>query len=324
MEKHIDRARAGSRLLRLFGFGVLSIVFLLGVSLAWGFLTSVPRSPAQSAAAAEVLSERAPFSALSLRAKGAFVVDTSTGTILYTSAPDAQLPLASLTKVALALVAAEVVAPDTAITIPRDVPASSSTGKLPAGSRFRAGDLISWMLVGSSNDAAEILAQAIDDPLTSRYRDAPVGRAAVWRMNDLARALGLTHTYFLNPSGLDESPTQSGAYGSARDVAALFAYAVQTDLMLFADTSQDSVTITSLEGKAAMSFNTDKVLAEIPGLLMGKTGYTDLAGGNLAIAFDASPNHRIVAVVLGSTQEGRFEDMRAIASAARDAFSVAR
>ncbi len=58
------------------------------------------------------------------------------------------------------------------------------------------------------------------------------------------------------------------------------------------------------------AFNTNEALGEIPGLLMGKTGFTDLAGGNLAVVFEAGPARPIVVVVLGSTREGRFADMR--------------
>ena len=53
----------------------------------------------------------------------------------------------------------------------------------------------------------------------------------------------------------------------------------------------------------------------IPGLLGGKTGYTNLAGGNLAVIYDAGLNHPIVVVVLGSTLEGRFGDVETLVDA---------
>jgi len=56
-------------------------------------------------------------------------------------------------------------------------------------------------------------------------------------------------------------------------------------------------------------------LGAIPGIIMGKTGYTDLAGGNLAVVFDAGVGHPVVAVVMGSTQDGRFSDMKQLVSA---------
>jgi D-alanyl-D-alanine carboxypeptidase len=50
-------------------------------------------------------------------------------------------------------------------------------------------------------------------------------------------------------------------------------------------------------------------------LIASKTGYTDLAGGNLAVAFDAGVNRPIVIAVLGSSREERFSDVEKLASA---------
>jgi D-alanyl-D-alanine carboxypeptidase len=65
---------------------------------------------------------------------------------------------------------------------------------------------------------------------------------------------------------------------------------------------------------------TAEPILEFPGLIGAKTGYTDLAGGNLVVAFDLEIGHPVIAVVLGSTQEGRFTDMRALIEAARIAY----
>ena len=137
-------------------------------------------------------------------------------------------------------------------------------------------------------------------------------------MNELVQQLGLTNTYYLNDNGLDISTTQSGAYGSAHDMAMLFAYAASTSPATFAATTQPSVTVHSTTGVAATGVNTDTALDQIPGIIMGKTGYTDLAGGNLAVVFNTA-GHEVVAVVLGSTQDGRFSDMEQIVPAAQTA-----
>ena len=54
--------------------------------------------------------------------------------------------------------------------------------------------------------------------------------------------------------------------------------------------------------------NTNQETGKFPLLIASKTGYTDLAGGNLALAFDAGFNRPIIIVVLGSSYEGRFAD----------------
>jgi len=136
-------------------------------------------------------------------------------------------------------------------------------------------------------------------------------------MNTLAKEIGLAQTYFLNVSGLDVSSTLSGAYGSALDVARLFAFAVAHRPELFAGTARNGVLLSEAGGETALARNTNTALGSIPGLVMGKTGYTDLAGGNLAVVFEAGPARPVAAVVLGSTYEGRFADMRKLVAAAR-------
>ena len=53
----------------------------------------------------------------------------------------------------------------------------------------------------------------------------------------------------------------------------------------------------------------------VPGLLASKTGYTDLANGNLVIAFNVGPMHPVIVAVLGSSQEGRFTDVEKLVNA---------
>lgn len=287
--------------------------------------TAVASSETQVAAVAATNHVReaadAAFAAVSVQAQAALVVDVTDNVVLYAYNPAIQLPLASITKVPLVLAVSEALPMTSTMTLRYGVDGSGSTDTLPPGSQWVTKDLMNFTLVGSSNDGAEALAHAADEPLRVRYPDAPAGGAAVWLMNKLAKDLHLKHTYFLNPTGLDETGTLSGAYGSAGDMALLFAYAASTSPDLFAATSLESVTITAVDGRTATASNTDEAIGDIPGLIMGKTGYTDLAGGNLAVVADMAPGHRIVAVVLGSTREGRFTDMRTLVAATRATYA---
>ena len=65
----------------------------------------------------------------------------------------------------------------------------------------------------------------------------------------------------------------------------------------------------SESGGAHAVLNTNRETGELPLLIASKTGYTDLAGGNLVIAFDAGFNRPIIIAVLGSTAEERFTDV---------------
>jgi len=302
----------------------LALLTLTLITVAFEYKsTELPVEPRAAIASPAVAAEKI-FADLSHSAKSAIVIDIKDNATLYAYNPDVQLPLASLVKIPLALVVSEVLSPDTIVTIPRDTAPQGSIERLAKGEKWRIQDIIDFTLVASSNAGAEILAEAADSAIRARYPDAPAGSAAVWRMNDVARELGLTHTYFLNVSGLDESTTLSGAYGSARDIATLYAYAVSSSQSsIFNETAESGIILKSSNGKGrTVAYNTNEAVRDIPGLIMGKTGITDLAGGNLAVVFDVAPAHPVVAVVLGSTREGRFKDMRELVERARQIISV--
>lgn len=294
---------------RLLGAFVLTLIFFASATVTWSFFSDTlkPTRAAQTATIVAPLQSATPdaFASVSLSAKSAIVLDITEHKTLYALNPDVQLPLASLTKIPLVLVVAQVLPQDAIITMPGGI------SQFAAGTRWKLSDIINFTLAISSNDGADVLAAAAQEGIRAHYPDAPVHDATLWRMNRLAGELGLSHTYFLNDNGLDESPTQSGAYGTARDIAAIFAYAASTSPQTFSATTKQGFSIRSIDGARATAINTDAALPAIPGIIMGKTGYTDLAGGNLAVVYEQS-GHRIVAVVLGSTQAGRFDDMKTL------------
>ncbi len=59
-------------------------------------------------------------------------------------------------------------------------------------------------------------------------------------------------------------------------------------------------------------------LQDMHGFVAAKTGYTDLAGGNLVAIYDLEPGLTVVAAVLGSTRDGRFDDIKTLITAARE------
>ena len=302
---------------RLSGVVALLLLAAAAFVFVYAYMGSIAQTPSTQAASAAAAEDA--FNGISLEAKSAVVIDLKTGQVLYGLNPDVQLPLASLTKTALVLAVVESLPVDTIITIPYDTAPKGAAMRLAKGEQWKLSDVINFTLIASSNEGANILAGAADAAIKSRYPQAPLGGAALWRMNDLARQLSLVHTYFLNVNGLDISTTQSGAYGSARDVATLFAYAASTSPGSFTGTTKDGLLLTDENGNTTSAFNTNEALGAIPGLIMGKTGYTDLAGGNLAVVFDVGLAHPVVDVVLGSSHEGRFTDMQRLVAAARDA-----
>ncbi|MSU73930.1 D-alanyl-D-alanine carboxypeptidase [Candidatus Kaiserbacteria bacterium] len=313
-----EHAGAPRRSMQYFsGVAALALMFFASASLTVAYLSSpgqIASAASQTAAAAPATVED-PFASISLAAESVYVLDLTTNRVLYSKNPDSQLPLASLVKVPLVLAVSEAFEPASVITIPPHSTPDGAGIRLPSGLRFTAQDLIGFTLAASSNEGAAILAEAAEETLRSKYPLSTPGAAALWRMNDIAKNLGLSNMVFRSTNGLDQSDTQAGAYGSAHDVALLFAYAAKTAPAPFGQTSRDTIKIRATTGETVTAANTDEALPAIPGLIMGKTGYTGLAGGNLAIVFEVGPAHPVVAVVMHSTQDGRFSDMKKLVAA---------
>lgn len=240
-----------------------------------------------------------------LTAKAAVLYDPQSHTVLYQKNATAQLPLASLTKLMTAEVVLSVRELDYPVRITaQDLKPEGDWGLKP-GETLTLRQLLTFGLTASSNDAIAAAA-------------ASLGTDYLERMNDEAARLGLTKTRFLNPTGLDVTGAVAGAYGSAYDVARMTAAFYNDHPQLFAQTLARKAVIEG-DAKERTADATAEPIFDIPGVVGAKTGYTDLAGGNLVVVFDLDVGHPVVAVVLGSTREGRFEDIRTLIETARRA-----
>lgn len=255
-----------------------------------------------------------PFDSLALVGKAAFVWDVRKNEPLYAKNGEVQLPLASLTKIMTAVVATESLPSETVVTIGKESLAQEGDSELALNERWTLRSLIDLTLLASSNDGAHALASAVLGGSGASVADDE--DFFVKKMNEKARELRLGQTYFINESGLDViERVAGGAYGSARDLALLFDYVLENHPELFEATKNVSESFTSQSGITHAVLNTNQLVSEIPGIIASKTGLTDLAGGNLAIIFEAGPVYPIVVVVLGSTQEERFSDVSQLVSA---------
>jgi D-alanyl-D-alanine carboxypeptidase len=133
-------------------------------------------------------------------------------------------------------------------------------------------------------------------------------------MNSKARRLGLLSATFYNSTGLDIDEHKAGAYATAEDVNQMNIYALKAYPEIFSATTFSDITLTSESGFLHNVKNTDVSLDKIPNVIFSKTGFTAIAGGNLAIIFKDKMNHDIAITLLGSTFSGRFTDMEKIVS----------
>ena len=248
---------------------------------------------------------------VNLRAAAAFVYDVRSERILYSKNADEALPLASITKLMTALMAYELIADQTATTIPVAAIRQEGDSGLLAGEILETQALRELALISSSNDAAYALAAAVGSLLGEQDPAAQFIRG----MNIRAEELGLASLEFKNTTGLDLSETEPGAVGSAQDVSLLMEHIVTHHPEIIATTKETATRIYNTAGAYHEAHNTNEVAREIPNLIGSKTGYTDLAGGNLTVAFDAGFNRPIIITVLGSTRDERFGDVLTLVGA---------
>jgi D-alanyl-D-alanine carboxypeptidase (penicillin-binding protein 5/6) len=291
-----------------FGFAAIA----LGIILGGGALFAEHISHPTAVASAPTPASNA-YDKVKLSGKAAIVYDLTTGEVLYAKNAEAQLPLASLTKLLTLYAASKALADASPVVITGKAAAVDSASGLKVGDTFAFKDAARLAVVASSNDAAEAIAEA-----ATSAADAPNGTAL---LANAASSIGLTQTYALNGTGLDENTSISGGYGSAKDIAVLAGALLARIPDIMHATIESQVSATAWNGNSYTLENTNPEVSHIPGLMMSKTGYTDLAGGNLAVVFDAGVGHPVAVVVLGSTRDSRFSDVDQLVKATSERFA---
>jgi serine-type D-Ala-D-Ala carboxypeptidase (penicillin-binding protein 5/6) len=255
-----------------------------------------------------------PFRNVKVKARAAFVWDVREQKVLFNKNSDDVLPLASITKLMTTLVAYELLDDESKINVTIDAIQTDGDSGLSDGETFSLQDITDMVLVASSNDGAAALSAAAGSAVEGSIDPE---KLFVHAMNLRASELGLTNTRFKNATGLDISQTEAGAYSSARDVALLMEYLILNYPEVTQLTTIDATRVYNENGAYHEVENTNEVVEDIEGLLASKTGFTELAGGNLVVAYEAGLNRPIVAVVLGSTFSERFTDILALTEGAR-------
>ncbi len=242
-----------------------------------------------------------------IAAKAFVVQDVASGEMLAARDARTALPLASLTKLMTLRIALQHSAPNEFYTVQSEDLLLDPPIGYAAGQTYRIGEITKAVLVASSNNGASMLASS-----SGLQREDFIAA-----MNAEARTLGLSTLRYESVSGLDTgNDTIATAWGSARDIVSLLARdaADFPDIMAFS--TQRRVVMTDTAGATTKLENTDKAIDRLPLLIASKTGYTDVAGGNLAVLWKTPTGKVLGAAVLGSTESGRFADMIALHDAA--------
>jgi D-alanyl-D-alanine carboxypeptidase (penicillin-binding protein 5/6) len=244
----------------------------------------------------------------SLSAPSAAVFETSTGQPVFGRAAGQRRLIASTTKMMTALLTVSSVRLDRVCTAPPYAagPLETQIG-LRGGERMRVRDLLRAVLLPSANDAAATLAVCV----------AGSRSTFVARMNARARQLGLDHTHFSTPIGLDDA----GNYSTAADLARL-AIAARGNAFLRQTMNMRSAVLGSGDHQRTV-INRNTLVQEVPWVDGVKTGHTN-AAGYILVASGTHAGTTFVATVLGDPSEGaRNADALALLKWAFASFRVA-
>ena len=229
-----------------------------------------------------------------ISAKSAIVTDQSTAKIFYQKNIYEKLPIASLTKLMTAVIAFENKDLNESVKISKAAMSQEGeAGGLTTGEEITLKNLLKAMLIESSNDAA----YAIKEHLASSGIDI------IDLMNKKAESLEMKDTHYISSSGLDDEDN----YSTARDLTKLISYTLNNqELWDILGTASTDIMSTDKLRKHHL-INSNQLLGKVPGLLGGKTGFTDQAKGCLLTVTKINADIKIISVIIGS--DDRFGEM---------------
>ncbi|MBQ3303315.1 MAG: D-alanyl-D-alanine carboxypeptidase [Clostridia bacterium] len=218
------------------------------------------------------------------------LAEADSGQVIFQMNADSPRPVASVTKVMTILLALEALdagrlTPQQVVTVSQAAAGmGGSQVLLDVNERQTVDTLLRCMIVGSANDAAVALAEAM-------YGSEAL---CVEAMNRRAEELGMADTHFENCTGLPAA----GQHTTARDVAVM-SRQVFAHPRYFDHSAVWMENIDHGDGRVTQLVNTNKLLRLCDGCDGGKTGSTKEAGYCVS-ATARRGDMRLVAVVLGA------------------------
>jgi D-alanyl-D-alanine carboxypeptidase (penicillin-binding protein 5/6) len=222
-------------------------------------------------------------------AAGAWALtDLRSGEYLAGENASRRLPIASTTKIMLALVVLEDMDPEEEVAVSEEAavfaqPLYSNIG-LRVGDTLSVRELLMAALISSGDDAAYALAEHAGDGSVERF---------VGKMNRKAKELGLEDTRFENPVGFDAP----GHYSTARDLAVMARTALRYPG--FREIVRSRYAAITTPDREILLENTNDLLFSYPHATGVKTGTTPAAGPSL-VASAADGDESYVSVVLNA------------------------
>ncbi|KKT44068.1 MAG: hypothetical protein UW64_C0004G0021 [Microgenomates group bacterium GW2011_GWC1_44_37] len=219
------------------------------------------------------------------------VYNSETGLVYYSKGTGLKMSPASFTKLLSAQIALDLISLDKEITV-----SDKSLDKVPtvlglkAGEIISAADLLRGAISTSANDSAQALADGaaeISGIFSSEY---------IYYMNEKARLLGMAHSHFSNPDGLDDQ----NQYSTLEDLAKLInnVQINYPEIVLAGKSDNQDIEQTSKHGRYYLP-NWNGLLGVYPGVTGLKIAYTEEAGYS-TIVTAVRDNTSMVAIVSGT------------------------
>lgn len=199
-----------------------------------------------------------------ISAQSCVLIEADSGAVVYNKNDEEERQMASTTKIMTTLIALEQDNLTEEFAVEKSALTEGSCMGLKEGDKVSLIDLCYGMMLPSGNDAANMTAIRIGGSVEN----------FVNMMNEKAKALGLEHTHFVTPSGLDDDTDEH--YSTALDMAYLAAAAVKNPAFREICSCQNKHIVTS--NAEYWLKNTNKLLKLCDGAVGVKTGFTDKAG----------------------------------------------
>jgi D-alanyl-D-alanine carboxypeptidase (penicillin-binding protein 5/6) len=252
-------------------------------------------------AASVLLASAAPAAApqFDTPANYAYLIDVSSGAVLYQKNADARMPPASMAKMMTTDVAFELIDKgqlplNKMCTVRPETwqkwhgPAAGSTMFLSPNEQVSVENLLKGIVTLSGNDASVVLAECI----------AGTEQAFTDQMNALGKRIGLTNSHFGTANGW---PDNGVTYVSARDLATLARWEIEHHYKLY----KQFYSLPSFTWGKTLGSNQDitqqnrnPILGKVPGADGLKTGHTDEAGYGFTGSAEQN-GRRLIEVVAG-------------------------
>ncbi|HEY6711169.1 MAG TPA: D-alanyl-D-alanine carboxypeptidase family protein [Rubrobacter sp.] len=278
----------------------IRINLVKGAATFIAFLTLLLLAPVSSLDRA--VAQEAPPGAPNLNAGSWTLIDADTGLYLAGKDPDKRVPIASTTKLMVALVALdEGVDLDEQVTVSED--AASYAGSIYSNiglypyDRVSVRDLLKAALIPSGTDAVYALTEHLGDGSVDEF---------VAKMNDKAKELGLKNTHFENPAGIDAD----GNYSSAADLAKITREAMKYPELR--EIVREPETTISTQDREIDVVNTNLLVVPNSGYDYGpatgaKTGTSPQAGPCLVASAESDDESYITVVLDAASDLQRYE-----------------